>query len=162
MVINMFCHIFCMSLISSTSSTDPLRPCKDPWIVIVWLIISKLNAACLAIKTVTSLLSREDFRILYLSYVHSIMTYGIIYYEHTSELVLWPLPFYRIYYIMYIWYNSIMTILHLYQWQALFPIGWLTLCGLTECIINEWMNSAQLTLNEQKSYVSSTHDTASS
>jgi trehalose-6-phosphate synthase len=53
-------------------------------------------------ETVTSLLSREDFRILYLSYVHSIMTYGVIYYEHMGEFVLWPLLFYRIYYIMYI------------------------------------------------------------
>jgi hypothetical protein len=25
-------------------------------------------------------------------------------------------------------------------WQALYPIGYLTLYGLTECIINEWMN----------------------
>ena len=95
MVINMFCHIFCMSLISSTSSTDPLRPCKDPWIVIVWLIISKLNAACLAIKTVTSLLSREDYRLLYLSYVYAVMNYGIIFYEHMREMVLWLLLFCR-------------------------------------------------------------------
>ena len=54
--------------------------------------------------------------------------------------MLWPLLFYRFYYIMYIWYNSIMIILHLYHWQTLYPIGWLTLSGLTECIINEWMN----------------------
>ena len=25
-------------------------------------------------------------------------------------------------------------------WQVLYPIGWLNLYGLTECIINEWMN----------------------
>ena len=49
----------------------------------------------------TSLLSREDFRMLYLSYVHSIMTYGIIYYEHMRELALWLLLFRRIYHIMY-------------------------------------------------------------
>ena len=66
-------------------------------------------------KTDTSLLSREDFRILYPSYVHSLMTYGIIYYEHMRELVLWLLLFCRIYYTMYTWYNSIMTILHMYH-----------------------------------------------
>ena len=27
-----------------------------------------------------------------------------------------------------------------YMWQVLYPIGWLSLYGLTECIINEWMN----------------------
>ena len=26
------------------------------------------------------------------------------------------------------------------MWQVLYPIGWLTLYGLTECIINEGMN----------------------
>ena len=25
-------------------------------------------------------------------------------------------------------------------WQVLYPMGWLTLYGLTECIINEWMD----------------------
>jgi hypothetical protein len=25
-------------------------------------------------------------------------------------------------------------------WQVLYPVGWLTLYGLTECIINEWIS----------------------
>jgi hypothetical protein len=47
---------------------------------------SKPNATCLAIKTVTSLLLREDLRTLYYSYVHSIMTDDIIYYIHIRKL----------------------------------------------------------------------------
>jgi hypothetical protein len=44
-----------------------------------WLIISKLKAACLAIKTVTALLSMEDSRALYYSDVLSTKTNGAIY-----------------------------------------------------------------------------------
>jgi len=50
------------------------------------MIISKLNAACFAIKTVTSLFSGEDLRILYFSCVHSIVTYGVICYVHMREM----------------------------------------------------------------------------
>jgi hypothetical protein len=44
-----------------------------------WLIISKLKAASFAIKTVTSLLSREDSRTLYYSDVLSTKTNAAIY-----------------------------------------------------------------------------------
>ena len=41
-------------------------------------LISKLNSACYAIRAVNATLSRKGLRTLYFSYVHSIMSYGII------------------------------------------------------------------------------------
>ena len=70
---------------SSTLSIGPLG-CKEHWTVMGWLIISKLNETCLAVKTVTPLLLREDLRTLYYSYVHSVMTDDIIYYAHMKKL----------------------------------------------------------------------------
>jgi hypothetical protein len=46
-------------------------------------IISKLKATCFAVKTVKSLLSREALKILHFSYIHSIMTYGIIFWGNS-------------------------------------------------------------------------------
>jgi len=42
-------------------------------------LISKLNSACYAIRAVNAMLSRKGLRMLYFSYVHSIMSYGIIF-----------------------------------------------------------------------------------
>jgi hypothetical protein len=108
MIIHTFCHLFYIWVMpSSTLSIGPLG-CKEHWIVMGWLIISKLNATCLAIKTVTSLLLWEDLRTLHYSYMHSIMTDDIIYttyiwgnWEYSAML----LVFCRIYHNMYIWYN---------------------------------------------------------
>ena len=41
-------------------------------------LISKLNSACYAIRAVNAMLTRKGLRILYFSYVHSIIPYGII------------------------------------------------------------------------------------
>ena len=41
-------------------------------------LISKLNSACYAIRAVNAILSRKGLRMLYFSYVHSIISYGII------------------------------------------------------------------------------------
>jgi len=49
------------------------------------MIISKLDTTCLAIKTDTSVLSREDSRTLYYIYVHLIITKGVIFYVHNRE-----------------------------------------------------------------------------
>jgi len=47
--------------------------------------MSNLNAAYLVIKTVTSVLLREDSRTLYYTYVHSIMTDAITYSVQVRE-----------------------------------------------------------------------------
>jgi len=41
--------------------------------------MSKLSNACYAIRAVKSFMSHKTLRMIYLSYVHSIMTYGIIF-----------------------------------------------------------------------------------
>jgi hypothetical protein len=61
-----------------TSSTKFLGLSKDDalmWKHHIDYITGKLNAASFAIKTVKFLLSREALKILYFSYIHSIMTW---------------------------------------------------------------------------------------
>jgi predicted cation transporter len=41
-------------------------------------LISKLNSACYAMRAVNALLSRKGLRMLIFSYVHSIISHGII------------------------------------------------------------------------------------
>jgi hypothetical protein len=53
--------------------------------------------------------------------------------------MLFLLCFCRNYYKMYIWCNYIMYYNTSILWHVLYPIGCLTLYGLTERIINEWM-----------------------
>jgi hypothetical protein len=41
-------------------------------------ILLRLNSACYAIKVITPLMSEDTLKMIYYSYVHSIITYGII------------------------------------------------------------------------------------
>jgi len=41
-------------------------------------ILSRLSSACCAVKVITPLMSEDILRVIYYSYVHSIITYGII------------------------------------------------------------------------------------
>jgi hypothetical protein len=50
-------------------------------------ITGKLNAACFAVKTVKSLLSREALKILSFSYIHSVMTYDMIFWGNSAYSV---------------------------------------------------------------------------
>jgi hypothetical protein len=45
----------------------------------------KLSKACYAIRVVKSFMSKETLRMIYLFYVHSIMTYGIIFWGDSSD-----------------------------------------------------------------------------
>ena len=45
----------------------------------------KLSKACYAIRAVKSFMSQETLRMIYLFYVHSIMTYGIILWDSSSD-----------------------------------------------------------------------------
>ena len=42
-------------------------------------MISKLNTACFVIRTIQAVMSQETLRMVYLAYVHSVMSYGIIF-----------------------------------------------------------------------------------
>jgi hypothetical protein len=50
-------------------------------------ITGKLNAACFAIKTVNSLLSMESLKIIYFAYVHSLLTYGVIFWGNSVHSI---------------------------------------------------------------------------
>jgi hypothetical protein len=45
----------------------------------------KLSKACYAIRVVKSFMSKEKLRMIYLFYIHSIMTYGIIFGGNSSD-----------------------------------------------------------------------------
>jgi hypothetical protein len=49
-------------------------------------LISRFNSACYAIRAVTAMLSRKALRMLYVSYVHSIISYDIMFLFLTDTL----------------------------------------------------------------------------
>jgi len=49
--------------------------------------ISKLNSASYAIRAVNATLSRKALRMLYFMYVHSIISYGIIFWGNTRNSI---------------------------------------------------------------------------
>ena len=50
-------------------------------------IISRLNSACYEIRAVNAMLSRKDLRMLYFSCLHSIISYGIIFWDNTPNSI---------------------------------------------------------------------------
>jgi hypothetical protein len=54
---------------SSTFSIGPLA--KDQWMVVLWLMISKLNVECLAIRTFTPIVKVWFKNIIFLSCAHN-------------------------------------------------------------------------------------------
>jgi len=50
-------------------------------------LISRLNSACYVIRAVNAMLSRKALRMLYFSYVHSIISYGIIFWGNTPNSI---------------------------------------------------------------------------
>ena len=49
--------------------------------------MSKLNLACFAIRSVRSILSQETSQIIYFYYIHSIITYGIIFWDNSTSSI---------------------------------------------------------------------------
>ena len=52
------------------------------WDIRIDQLISGLNSACYAIRAVKVMLSREASRMLHFSYVHSVVSYGIIFWNN--------------------------------------------------------------------------------
>jgi hypothetical protein len=48
------------------------------WISDIDWLLSKLSSACYVSRAVKPYMSQETLRMIYFSYVHSVMTYGII------------------------------------------------------------------------------------
>ena len=51
-------------------------------------IMSKLNKTCYAIRSVKPFLSREILRMVYFSYVHSVLSYGIIFWGNSHLCII--------------------------------------------------------------------------
>jgi hypothetical protein len=74
-------------LISSTSNLMVLGLIIDntlTWKGHVEMIVPKLSAACFAVKSVKPFVSRDTFTVIYYSYFHSIMDYGLIFWGNSS------------------------------------------------------------------------------
>jgi hypothetical protein len=57
------------------------------WKDYIDVLIDKLNRSCFAIRSVKSILSLETIKIVYYSYVHSILNHGIIFWGNSSYSV---------------------------------------------------------------------------
>jgi exonuclease III len=74
-------------IISTTNSTNFLGLTLDSsltWKLHIEHLSSKVNSACYLIRSLRSIISRKNLKIIYFSYVHSIMTYGIIFWGSSS------------------------------------------------------------------------------
>jgi len=47
-------------------------------------MMSKLNTACFVIRTIQAIMSQETLRMVYFAYIHSIMSYGILFWGNQS------------------------------------------------------------------------------
>jgi hypothetical protein len=56
-----------------------------PWNQHIDYIISKLSVACYAIRNIKYIVSIETLRLIYFAHVHSIMSYGIIFWGSSSK-----------------------------------------------------------------------------
>jgi hypothetical protein len=48
-------------------------------------VLSRLSSACHAIKVITSFMSEDTLKMIYYSYIHSILTYGIIFWGNSPH-----------------------------------------------------------------------------
>jgi hypothetical protein len=52
------------------------------WKIHIDTAVTKLSSACYMIRTIKPFLSQESLKMLYCSYFHSIITYGLIFWGH--------------------------------------------------------------------------------
>ena len=72
--------------INDTSSTNFLGLTLDStlsWKTHIDQLRSKLNSACYVIRSLKSVISTKNLRTIYFSYVHSIITYGVIFWGNS-------------------------------------------------------------------------------
>jgi hypothetical protein len=68
--------------VKSSSHTKFLGPIIDDslsWKAHIDHIMSKLNTACFVIQTIQAIMSTETLRMVYFAYIHSIISFGIIF-----------------------------------------------------------------------------------
>jgi len=57
------------------------------WLTHIEKIVPKLCSACFAMRSVKPFVSQQTLRIIYFSYFHSIISYGLIFWGHSSHSV---------------------------------------------------------------------------
>jgi hypothetical protein len=57
------------------------------WGMHIEVLINKLNKSCFAIRSLKSILSLDTLKMMYFSYVHSIITYGIIFWGNSPYII---------------------------------------------------------------------------
>ena len=62
---------------SNTKFWDLIIDNSPSWKAHVYQMMSKLNIACFAIRTIQAIMSPETLRMFNFAYIHSIMSYGI-------------------------------------------------------------------------------------
>jgi len=55
------------------------------WKLHIDQLCSKLKSACFILRTLSSLLTQQNMKIIYFSYFHSIMTYGVIFWGNSTD-----------------------------------------------------------------------------
>jgi hypothetical protein len=58
---------------------------KLNWKTHIQYIIPKLSSACFSMSTIISLMKTETLKLVYFAYFHSIMSYGIIFWEKLTK-----------------------------------------------------------------------------
>jgi hypothetical protein len=76
--------------IDSDSSTNFLGMIIDEkltWHDQINQLLKRLSSACFAIRISTPLFSAENLKVIYFAYVHSILTYGIIFWGNSTHAI---------------------------------------------------------------------------
>jgi len=55
------------------------------WKLHIDQLCSKLKSACFILRTLSSILTQQNMKIIYFSYFHSIMTYGVIFWGNSTD-----------------------------------------------------------------------------
>jgi hypothetical protein len=69
--------------IGKNNTEEPMKYSTLSWKTHIDQLNSKLHSACYIIKSLRSIISTKNFRIVYFSYLHSIIAYGIIFWGNS-------------------------------------------------------------------------------
>jgi hypothetical protein len=80
--------------IANTGNTEFLGLSLDnafSWKNHIDSIVLKLNSVCFAVIAVKPFLSQESLRMVYFSYFHSLMTYGLVFWDNSYRNIVFKL-----------------------------------------------------------------------
>ncbi|CAK1578681.1 unnamed protein product, partial [Parnassius mnemosyne] len=74
-----------LSLVDTTIFLEITLDVKLQWSPHISKLVSRLSSAAYAVKNIRSLTSVETAKLVYFSYFHSIISYGILLWGHTTD-----------------------------------------------------------------------------